>query len=140
MQSKLCAAAAAGVLTALLLGSVSAAQASPVSRANAVRSAKEYLQSQAFSFKSLVSQLKYEGFSSSDATYGVTHSGANLDEGSCCVCQGIPAVAGVFTQRPDPATGIRRVYAFAGAARSASRRSLTTATCGKRHTCALRGV
>jgi Host cell surface-exposed lipoprotein len=62
---------------AALFGSVTAAQATPVSRANAVRSAKEYLHSQAFSFKGLVSQLKYEGFSRSDATYGVSHSGAN---------------------------------------------------------------
>jgi hypothetical protein len=69
--------AVAVVLTALLFGSVTAAHASPISRANAVRSAKEYLHSQAFSLKGLVSQLKYEGFSTSDATYGATHSGAN---------------------------------------------------------------
>jgi Host cell surface-exposed lipoprotein len=68
---------AAGVLTVSLLGAVTAAHATPISRANAVRLAKEYLQSQAFSRKGLVSQLKYEGFSTSDATYGASHSGAN---------------------------------------------------------------
>lgn len=42
-----------------------------VSQQNAVRSAQEYLQSQAFSQKGLISQLKYEGFSTADATYAV---------------------------------------------------------------------
>jgi hypothetical protein len=69
--------AAAGVLTALLLGSVTAAHATPISRANAVAKAKEYLQFESFSFKGLVEQLKYEGFSTSDATYGTSYSGAN---------------------------------------------------------------
>lgn len=70
--------AAAGVLTVLSLGSVAAAHAStPVSRANAVRQAKNYLQFEAFSFKGLVEQLKFEGYSASDATYGASHSGAN---------------------------------------------------------------
>ena len=65
--------------TALLLGSVSvtAAQASPISRANAVRSAHQYLRYQAFSYKGLVEQLKFEKFSTSDATYGASHSGGN---------------------------------------------------------------
>jgi Host cell surface-exposed lipoprotein len=62
---------------AALFGSVTAAQATPISRANAVRSAKQYLQTQAFSFKGLVSQLNYEGYSTSDARYGVSRSGAN---------------------------------------------------------------
>jgi Host cell surface-exposed lipoprotein len=56
---------------------VTAAQGSPISRANAARMAKSYLTLQAFSFKGLVKQLKYEGFSTSDATYGASHSGAN---------------------------------------------------------------
>jgi hypothetical protein len=68
---------AAGVLTAILFGSVTAAHATPISRANAVRAAKQYLQTMPFSFKGLVSQLKYEGYSTSDARYGVSHSGAN---------------------------------------------------------------
>jgi hypothetical protein len=50
---------------------------SVISRAQAVRKAHEYLQFQAFSFKGLVSQLKFEGFSTSDATHGASHSGAN---------------------------------------------------------------
>ena len=69
--------AAAGVLTALLFGSVTVAQASPISRANAVLQGKNYLQFEAFSFKGLVEQLKYEGYSTSDATYAASHSGAN---------------------------------------------------------------
>ena len=53
------------------------AAATPVSRSNAVRSAHEYLQTEGFSYKSLFEQLKYEGYSTSDATYAVIHSGAN---------------------------------------------------------------
>ena len=68
---------AAVVLTALLLGTVTPAQATPISRANAVRSAKEYLHLQAFSQNGMVKQLKCEGFSTSDATYGASHSGAD---------------------------------------------------------------
>ena len=63
--------------TAVLFGSVTPAHATPISRANALRSAKQYLQYQAFSYKGLVSQLKYEKYSTSDATYGASHSGAN---------------------------------------------------------------
>ena len=66
-----------GVLAAMLLGSVGDAQASPVSRAQAVRKAHEYLQFEAFSLKGLVNQLKFEGFSTADATYGASHSGAD---------------------------------------------------------------
>src|SRR5438105_3637134 len=40
----------AGVVTALLLGSVTVAQARPVNHAQAVRAAREYVQTQAFSF------------------------------------------------------------------------------------------
>ena len=65
------------VATAVLFGSVSAANATPISRANAVRSAKTYLRYQAFSYKGLISQLKFERYSTSDATYGASHSGAN---------------------------------------------------------------
>jgi host cell surface-exposed lipoprotein len=73
----LAALAAAGVLTALLFGSVTAAHATPISRANALRAAKQYLRTAPFSFKGLVSQLKYERYSTSDARYGASHSGAN---------------------------------------------------------------
>jgi Host cell surface-exposed lipoprotein len=43
-----------------------------VSQQNAVRSAQDYLQTQAFSQKGLIGQLKYEGFSTADATYAVS--------------------------------------------------------------------
>jgi hypothetical protein len=70
--------AAAGVFTVLLIGSVAPAYAAPTSgRDQAVRKAHEYLQVGAFSLRGLVSQLKFEGFSASDATYGASHSGAN---------------------------------------------------------------
>ena len=65
---------------AALFGSVTAAQATPVSRANAVRAAKDYLRTMPFSLKGLVKQLKYERYSTSDATNGASHSGANWNK------------------------------------------------------------
>ena len=49
----------------------------PMNRTQAVRAAHEYLQFQAYSLKGLISQLKFEGYSTSDATYGARYSGAN---------------------------------------------------------------
>jgi hypothetical protein len=49
----------------------------PMNRTQAVRAAHAYLQISAFSLKGLISQLKYEGYSTRDATYGATYSGAN---------------------------------------------------------------
>lgn len=69
--------ATAVITAAIALGSVTAANASNISRQQAVREARDYLQFEAFSFKGLVHQLKFEGFSTSDAAYGVSHSGAN---------------------------------------------------------------
>ena len=81
MNGVLSALAATVVLTVPLLGSVTAAQAAPSTsrgqRAQAVRMAKDYLTAQAFSFKGLISQLKYEGFSTTTATYGASNCGAN---------------------------------------------------------------
>jgi Host cell surface-exposed lipoprotein len=65
------------VLVAALATSVSTAYAVTAGEANAVRSAQEYLQTQAFSLKGLISQLKFSGFSTKSATYGAEHSGAN---------------------------------------------------------------
>ncbi|NBU85492.1 MAG: hypothetical protein EBS15_00500 [Actinobacteria bacterium] len=48
-----------------------------MSRQQAIASAKEYLASQAFSRKGLIDQLKYEGFSTKDATYAVDHIKVN---------------------------------------------------------------
>ena len=42
-----------------------------VSEANARASAEQYLSGQSFSRKGLIEQLKFEGFSTADATYGV---------------------------------------------------------------------
>jgi Host cell surface-exposed lipoprotein len=69
--------AVAGVVTALLFGSVDAAQATSTNHTQAVRKAKEYLQYEAFSLKGLIKQLKFEGFSTGDATYGASHAAAN---------------------------------------------------------------
>jgi hypothetical protein len=65
------------VAAAALCGNATVANASPVSRANAVRTAHDYLQSEAFSFKGLVGQLKFEGYSTFDSNYAARHSGAN---------------------------------------------------------------
>jgi outer membrane murein-binding lipoprotein Lpp len=68
---------AAGALGVLVLAGVSPAHATATNRTQAVRAAREYLQTQAFSLKGLVKQLEFDGYSVSDATYGARHSGAN---------------------------------------------------------------
>lgn len=47
---------------------------------NALKSAKEYLKASAFSYSGLVEQLKYEGFSTDEATYAVNNCGADWNE------------------------------------------------------------
>jgi hypothetical protein len=68
---------AGSVTAANASGGATGARASSISRAQAVRKAKEYLVISGFSRKGLIGQLKYEGFSTSDAIYGASHSGAN---------------------------------------------------------------
>jgi hypothetical protein len=51
-----------------------------VSQKNAVRSAKNYLNTAAFSYQGLVEQLEFEKFSPEDAKYGADKSGANWNE------------------------------------------------------------
>ena len=69
------------VVVALVLAIVApAASASPISRAQAVLKAKEYLSVSAFSYKGLIGQLKFEGFSTSDSAYGASHAGANWNK------------------------------------------------------------
>lgn len=48
-----------------------------VSQQNARESAESYLTTGSFSRESLLSQLKYEGFSNADANYAIDASGAN---------------------------------------------------------------
>ena len=43
---------------------------------NAVKSAKSYLKYLSFSRKGLIEQLRYEGYSKKDATYGADHAKA----------------------------------------------------------------
>lgn len=50
---------------------------STVSQQNAVAKARSYLSIDSFSLKGLIGQLKFDGFSAADATYGATHAGAN---------------------------------------------------------------
>lgn len=47
---------------------------------NALSSAKQYLDYSAFSYSGLIDQLKYEGYSNTEATYGADHCGADWDE------------------------------------------------------------
>lgn len=50
------------------------------SQGNAVEAARNYLNYSAFSRSGLISQLEYEGYSRSDATYAADAVGANWDE------------------------------------------------------------
>ena len=47
---------------------------------NALASAKSYLKHSSFSYKGLVEQLEFEGYSNSDATYAVDNCGADWNE------------------------------------------------------------
>ena len=127
-------ASAGSVTTAHASGSVTAAHASSISRAQAVRKAKQYLQYSAFSRTGLIKQLKYEGFSTSDATYGVSRSGANWYTQAAKKAKQYLQYSGVLPNGPDRAVEIRGVHVLAGAVRSASRRTLT-----QRMTCLLPG-
>jgi hypothetical protein len=60
--------------------SVDATAQESVAKQNARRMAASYLDSQAFSRKGLISQLKYEGFSTKLATYGVDKQHANWNK------------------------------------------------------------
>lgn len=54
-----------------------AASASSLAQRNAAASAKDYLGTMAFSRSGLIHQLKYEGYSTRDATHAVTSVHAN---------------------------------------------------------------
>ena len=64
------------VLALALLVPASALAATP-GQTNAKRSAAQYLQFQAFSRSGLIDQLKFEGYTKAQATYGVTALHAN---------------------------------------------------------------
>jgi hypothetical protein len=51
-----------------------------VSQANAAKKAENYLSIMAFSQSGLINQLKFDGFSTSDATYGVIAQNANWND------------------------------------------------------------
>lgn len=50
------------------------------SQKNALSKAQSYLKSSAFSYKGLIEQLEYEGYSQNDATYAVDNCGANWND------------------------------------------------------------
>ena len=56
---------------------ISEVKQSSMSQRQALASAKSYLAVSAFSSKGLFEQLKFEGFSTKDATYAVVHVNAN---------------------------------------------------------------
>lgn len=65
--------------------SVSAPQASSgstisIGKKNALASAQQYLNVMAFSYSGLIEQLKYEGYSDSEAKYAADHCGADWKE------------------------------------------------------------
>lgn len=51
-----------------------------VGQQNALAKAKSYLSHSAFSYSGLIDQLKYEGFSEDEATYGAANCGADWNE------------------------------------------------------------
>ncbi len=56
---------------------VTVAQAATAGQRNALSQAKSYLRTMPFSKKGLKKQLKFEGYTNSEANYGVNHCGAN---------------------------------------------------------------
>jgi hypothetical protein len=61
-------------------GSTSGTAPNSVSQANALEKALQYLAYSAFSRQGLIDQLKYEGFSDADATYGADSAGADWNQ------------------------------------------------------------
>ena len=58
----------------------STAQGNTIGETNALRSAKQYLEFTHFSAEGLKKQLKYEGYSDSEADFAVANCGANWNE------------------------------------------------------------
>ena len=71
--------------------STAPANATAANRTQAVRKAKEYLAYEAFSLKSLIHQLKYEGFDERCDLRRFT-CGRELDEAGCQEGEGVPGV------------------------------------------------
>jgi hypothetical protein len=65
------------VIAAFALLAPVTASASRIGQSNAARAAQNYVQTMPFSYKSLVEQLQFDGYSRGDALYGASHSGAN---------------------------------------------------------------
>lgn len=58
------------------------------SQEQAVGTAEDYLQTQSFSRKGLIEQLKFEGFSTKDATFGVDHLKVDWNDQAVGVAKG----------------------------------------------------
>ena len=59
---------------------LSSLYAETIGQSNALESAKAYLNFMSFSYTGLIDQLEYEGFTISEATYGVDNCGADWNE------------------------------------------------------------
>jgi len=65
---------------ALLLWSTGSAGAATKGDREALADARDYLSTQPFSLQGLIAQVKFDGFSTVEATYGASHSGANWNK------------------------------------------------------------
>jgi hypothetical protein len=107
-MTKIVALAAIAIVSTTSLGSVTDAQASTISRANAVRAAQNYVRIMPFSLKGLIHQLKYEGYSNSDAAFGASHSGANWNK------EAVEAAKGYLRTMPFSRTSLIHQLEYEG--------------------------
>lgn len=63
-----------------ILDGYSSTSSASTGEKNALASAKLYISVMPFSKSGLITQLEYEGYTTSEATYGATHCGANWNE------------------------------------------------------------
>ena len=92
---------AALVVAVAMLSLTGSALAATAGQRNAVSSAQDYLDYQAFSKSGLIKQLKFEHFSGSDARYAVNHIQRQLERAGGQVGQGLPRLPVVLALGPD---------------------------------------
>lgn len=63
-----------------ILDGYSSSSSASIGEKNALASAKLYISVMPFSKSGLIAQLEYEGYTTSEATYGATHCGADWNE------------------------------------------------------------
>ena len=88
------------VCIAVSLSLVSVAWAATPGQKNALRSARVVLfqGTEAFSRSGLIHQLKFEGYTTAQATWGVVHVHSELERGGCEERQGVPASLEPFSR------------------------------------------